>query len=64
MLTVWLVDGDTRIILPSSAWAGAVQDSLRGHGHVVQRTLEDPESMVRSMPELARMNALLDKTGL
>ncbi len=64
MNTVWLVDGDTRVILPSSAWGGAVQESLRGRGHIVQRTSEDPESCVRNDAEVARMDKLLTETGL
>lgn len=64
MRTVWLVDGKTRVILPGSAWAGAVQESLRGLGHTVQRTSEDPESCVRDKAELERVDALLEETGL
>jgi hypothetical protein len=64
MRTVWLVDGNTRIILPGSAWAGAVQESLRNLGHTVQRTSEDPETCVRDEAEMARMDKLLDETKL
>jgi len=64
MLTVYLVDGTTRVILPSSAWAMSVRDSLSAQGHTVQATDQDPETCVRDESELSRRDALLESTGL
>ena len=64
MKTVWKVDGETRIILPGSAWGEAVCRTLTGLGHVVERTTEDPDSCKRDDAEMERMHALLDETKL
>lgn len=64
MLTVWIVDGATRIILPGSAWGDSVRESLSGLGHTVERSIEDPDLCVRDDAEKERMHALLEETKL
>ena len=64
-LTVWLVDGNTRLHLPSTQWGKDVVNCLQGLGHLVENKglLVTPDDS-RSGAEKARMDALLDETGL
>jgi hypothetical protein len=62
MNRVYLVDESTRVILPESQWARDVLAELVRQGHAVQAT--DQSTCVRDAAELARMDALLDSTGL
>ncbi len=64
MLTVWKINGETRIIMPDSAWGKQVLMVLSGLGHVVEKTDQPPHSCVRDDAEMSRMAALLDETEL
>ncbi len=65
-LTVWKVDGKTRIVLPESDWGVQVKTKLQDMGHIVQRTQEDPDvvQVSRLDAEMVRVGDLLDSTGL
>lgn len=64
MLTVYLVDSKTRVILPSSQWGSQVLMKLEQMGHTVETTDEDPDQCRRSEEEKQAMMELLDSTGL
>jgi hypothetical protein len=64
MLRVYLVDNDTRLILPASEWGKDVYDALVKMGHTVQSTDQDPDLCARTGPELERRDQLLAETGL
>ena len=61
MITVWLVDGDTRLHMPSTDWAEQVLQTLRDNGHIVQRTSQPCEPDTRLPAELERRDALLEE---
>ena len=63
-LSVYKVDGNTRLVLPDSQWTNSVLAKLEDLGHQVDLTDEDPELCLRDADELARRDALLDATGL
>lgn len=63
-LSVYKVDGNTRLVLPDSRWTNSVLGKLEDMGHQVDLTDEDPELCLRDADELARRDALLDSTGL
>lgn len=63
-LSVYKVDGNTRLVLPDSQWTNSVLGKLEDMGHQVDLTDEDPELCLRDADELARRDALLDSTGL
>lgn len=60
MLTVYLVEKTTRIILPESRWGEDVLAKLTQSGLQVEMTGEDPESCHRDEVEMARVHAILD----
>ena len=62
--TFWLVDGRTRVVLPSSSWGQSVREVLTERGHIVQRTSQDPNALFRDDDELARKDVLLDESGM
>jgi hypothetical protein len=64
MNTVFLVDGVTRLHLPNTKWAFEVRTELQRQGHDVRETAEPDYPDTRSEAELARRDALLEKTGL
>jgi hypothetical protein len=64
MVTVFLIDGETRLHLPGTPWGFKVRTKLVSLGHKVQATDWSPEPDVRSPAELARRDELLDSTGL
>jgi len=64
MLTVYLIDGDTRLILPGSAWGTSVREKLTEMGHRVEPLSQDPDSCKRDEDEMSRMRSILDSTGL
>jgi hypothetical protein len=64
MLTVYLVDGTTRIILPGSQWAKDVLSWWAEHGISAVPTGEDPDTLKRSDEERYRSMDYLDMTGL
>lgn len=65
-LTVFLVDNQTRLVLPDSQWAYDVRDRLKELGHVLTVTSLDAEqvNLLRKADELRRVDDLLEKTGL
>lgn len=63
-LSVYKVDGNTRLVMPDSQWTNSVLRKLEDLGHQVDLTDEDPELCLRDASELARRDALLDSTGL
>ena len=54
----------TRVYLPQSRWGFSVQESLAKKGFVVAETGEDHWPDLRDASEKARVNALLNLTGL
>lgn len=64
MLTVFLIDGKTRIILPSSQWGFNVREKLSQTGHSVQATDQDPDLIKRDTLEMENVELLIDGTGL
>lgn len=64
MLTVFLIDGKTRIILPNSQWAHQVQAKLSEMGHSLQATDQDPDLIKRDTLEMENVEQLLESTGL
>lgn len=64
MLTVFLIDQKTRLILPNTLWGTRVQEKLSQMGHDVQMTDQDPNLCERDEEELARMHELLGSTGI
>lgn len=64
MFTVYIVDGKTRIHLPSTAWGVDVQRKLVELGHTVQATGENWALNRRDCAEMLRVARLLDSTGL
>lgn len=64
MISTILVDGNTRLHLPSSQWAKDVQTSLALKGHQLQVLGPAPEVDPRDEAEKARVAELLDSTGL
>lgn len=63
-LSVYKVDGKTRLIMPNSQWGEDVLDKLEELGHDVEMVDEEPELCLRDEEELARRDALLASTGL
>lgn len=63
MLSVYLVDGTTRLVLPSTAWSQSVRESLAHKGHTVVLTDEDPDAIVRSKAELEHRDFLLSQAA-
>ena len=63
-ITVFLVDGTTRLHLPSSQWGQGVIEKLQLKGHTVQRTNDVDFPDNRTPDELARRDALLEETGM
>lgn len=64
MLTVYIVDQKTRIILPSSQWGFNVREKLTQMGHKVEAYPQKPHECVRDEAEMQRMDELLTSTGL
>lgn len=64
MVTVYLVDNQTRVALPGSAWGDEVPAKLSELGHEVKMTDESPELLDRFADETARMHQLLAETKL
>ena len=64
MVTVYLIDGETHVHLPSSAWGHAVREKLSEMGHTVQATDQNWALNTRDNQEMLRMSRLLDSTGL
>lgn len=64
MVNVVLVDGNTRVYLPESRWAQDVRIRLAQLGHTLQDLGPAPEHDSRDAAEKARVNVLLDSTGL
>ncbi len=64
MLSVFKINGDTRLILPDSEWAKKVVETLSGLGHVVEKTDQEVHLCVRDDAEMKRMHTLLDETKL
>ena len=65
MITVFLVDNSTRVMLPDSLWGLNVRQKLRAQGHTISLCADqthDPDP--RGDAERLRMAALLDATGL
>ena len=63
MITVFLVDGTTRIFLPESEWGEFVVGKLTALGHTI--AVSDDQTMhpdPRGEDELQRMRDLLDAT--
>ena len=60
-LSVYLVDGNTRLIMPDTAWAEKARRILEDQGHSVDLTDEDPELCMRDAADLARRHALLEQ---
>ena len=59
-LTVWLVDGKTRMHLCETMWSSKALQALRDRGHVVQRTQQAPIPDMRSLGEIEEVQRLLD----
>lgn len=64
MVTVYLVNKDTRISLPASQWGNDVLTKLSEQGHTVEKTDQDQYLIKRDYNELIRMARYLDDTGL
>lgn len=64
--TVFLVDNLTRLVLPDSQWAYQVRERLASKGHNLTATSQQPDRVMaeRSEDEMARVDALLEETGL
>jgi hypothetical protein len=64
-LSVYKVDGNTRLVLPDSRWGWSVREKLAQLGHKVDLTGEEPEVVqrTRSVEELEKAMALIDSTG-
>lgn len=65
MITVYEVDGSTRLFLPSSAWGHSVREKLVALGHTVSYYKDqafDPD--LRGHTELKHRDELLESTGL
>ena len=64
MITVYLVDGNTRIYLPGTPWAYSALEKLRDMGHTVQATGQESIPDLRDNDEVDRAMALLTETGI
>jgi hypothetical protein len=64
VLKVYTVVQTTRLVLPDTMWGQNVIQALARQGYQVEATDQDPDSCKRGPAEMARMNELLDKTGL
>jgi len=64
MISVYLVDGNTRLHLPSSEWGKQVLQKLEQQRHTVVNQGEFNGIDDRSQLELARRDILLHHTGL
>lgn len=63
MITMYLVDKTTRILLPDSAWAFSLREKLSQKGRSIQALGPEPEGLVRDEAEMERVNAILDEFG-
>jgi hypothetical protein len=64
MTTVYLINKDTRIVLPPSQWGKDVLTRLSEQGHVVEETDQNPWLIARNLNEHMRVARYLDSTGL
>lgn len=64
MITVYMIDNQTRMHLPGSAWGYAVKEKLSALGHTVELADQDSDSCKRDASELRRVESLLAETGL
>ena len=62
-LSVYKVDGNTRLVMPSTQWTSSVRAKLTELGHQVEVTDEDPDLCGRGAAELARRDALLEEAA-
>ena len=61
MITVWLVDGETRLHMPSTDWGHRVLTRLQELGHTVLQTSQPAWPDSRQPQELTRRDALLEE---
>jgi hypothetical protein len=64
MVYVFLVNKNTRMHLPSTAWGYSVQEKLVNLGISVHLTDQEPYPDTRTEEEKARVDELLELTGL
>ena len=59
-LSVYKVDGNTRLVMPDTHWSKSAIEKLEELGHKVELTDEEPALCIRNSAELARRDALLE----
>lgn len=62
-LSVYKVDGNTRLVMPDTQWTFSVLVKLTDLGHQVDLTDEDPDLCLRDADELSRRDALLEEVA-